>query len=464
MLYGNNMRTISESSSRRPAVAGMFYPGGATELAETVRDCLDRGRAEAPPSPPRAIISPHAGYVYSGWLAGAAWGATAGAPLRHAVVLSPSHRHAFDGIALPSGARFAMPGFDLGVNAEARAALVAEGLAHVEDAAHDREHGAETQFPFLHALHPEADVLPLVLGRASDEQVAAAIDLLDEMLDRPLFVLSSDLSHFLTEPAAIAHDDETTRLIETGGWRELTGQHACGMKGIRGFFASKAGAGARVTRLARATSADVSGDRSRVVGYGAWVLHGVEGDAIAPGDRAALLKAGREALERRTQHGRAMELDETGYSPRLLSHGAAFVTLTKAGRLRGCIGSLKAHRPLVQDVAANAVKAGHDDPRFDGVAAGELDEITLKVAVLGPPARLSFSSEDDLLAQLRPGEDGLILSDRGRRGTFLPMVWDSLPDPLEFWRQLKRKAGLPVDHWSATLEVQRYRAESFAEL
>jgi len=444
-------------------VAGMFYPGEAAELARTVEACLAKGRAERPPTKPRAIISPHAGYVYSGWLAGAAWASTEGAEVRHAVVLSPSHRHAFDGIALPSGARFAMPGFDLSINAQARAALVAAGLAHVEDAAHDREHGAETQFAFLHALHPEADVLPLVLGRVGDDQVAAAIDLLDRALDHPLFVLSSDLSHFLTERDAMAHDDETTRLIETGGWRKLTGQHACGMKAIRAFFASKAGAGVRVARLARATSGDTSGDRSRVVGYGAWVLHGADGDTIAPGDRAALLGVARETLETRTRRGRAPKLDEARIAPRLRTHGAAFVTLTKTGRLRGCIGSLKAHRPLVRDVAANAIKAGHGDPRFASVAPQELDEISLKLAVLGPPAPMDFVSESDLLAQLRPGEDGLILSDQGRRGTFLPMVWESLPDPVDFWRQLKRKAGLPVDHWSETLVVERYRAENFAE-
>lgn len=454
------MRALRENT-RRPAVAGMFYPGEAEALAETVRACLDGARAGA--SRPRAILSPHAGYAYSGRLAGAAFGATAGQQVRHAVVLSPSHRHAFEGIALPSGAGYAMPGFEMAINDAARDALVAKGLAHVEDAAHDSEHGAETQFPFLHALHPEADVVPLVLGRVADDQVAAAVDLLDELLGQPLFVLSSDLSHFLTEDAAIRHDDEASKLIETGGWQSLTGQHACGMKGIRGFFASNAGQGLRPVRLARATSADVTGDRSRVVGYGAWAFYGSEGDALDADDRGELLRVAREALTSRTRRGRDPAVNEASFSPRLRTHGAAFVTLTRTGQLRGCIGSLQAHRPLVRDVADNAVKAGHGDPRFPPVAPEELDAITLKVAVLGPPAALRFTDEDDLLGQLRPGEDGLILTDRGRRGTFLPMVWDSLPEPADFWRQLKRKAGLPEDHWSATLEVQRYRAESFAE-
>ncbi len=459
------MRDLNENTRRRPAVAGMFYPGDAKALAETVADCLARGEAgaRAGATPARAIISPHAGYVYSGWLAGAAFRSTEGRPVRHAVVLSPSHRHAFEGIALPSGSAYAMPGFDVAINTGARDALVAQGLAHVEDEAHDREHGVETQLPFLHAVHPEADVVPLVIGRASDAQVAAVIDFLTDALDGPLFVLSSDLSHFLTQDRALAHDAQTARLIETGDWPALTGSHACGAAGIRGYLASGAGQGTRPVRLAMATSADASGDTSRVVGYGAWAFHGADDDAVATDDRATLLKTARAALTARTTRGTDPRIRQESFAPALRSHGAAFVTLTQAGRLRGCIGSLMAHRPLVEDVAQNAINAGHADPRFAAVTAGELDSLRLKIAVLGPAAPMRFDSEEDLLAQLRPGEDGLILSDRGRRGTFLPMVWDSLPDPAAFLTALKQKAGLARDHWSATLEVHRYRAESFAE-
>jgi len=443
----------------------MFYPGDATALAETVADCLARGAAGDRPgaAPARAIISPHAGYVYSGWLAGAAFRSTAGREVRHAVVLSPSHRHVFAGLALPSGAAYALPGFDMPINAAARAALVTQGLAHVEDAAHDREHGVETQLPFLHALHPEADVVPLVIGRADDAQVAAAIDFLDRTLDRTLFVLSSDLSHFLTQENALAHDADTARLIETGDREKLTGQHACGAAAIRGYLASETGRGARATRLAMATSADASGDTARVVGYGAWAFHTADDDAIATDDRATLLGTAREALTSRTRRGADPRIEESSFAPSLRSHGAAFVTLTERGRLRGCIGSLKAHRPLVRDVAGNAISAGHADPRFPAVTVDDLDGLRLKIAVLGPAAPMRFASEDDLIAQLRPGEDGLILSDLGRRGTFLPMVWDSLPDPAAFLAALKQKAGLARDHWSPTLQVLRYRAESFAE-
>jgi len=150
------------------------------------------------------------------------------------------------------------------------------------------------------------------------------------------------------------------------------------------------------------------------------------------------------------------------FPPRLREPGAAFVTLRNNGALRGCIGHLEAIRPLVVDVADNAFAAAFRDPRFDPLEERELADLELDVSVLTPPEPLRFKDEDDLLSQLRPGVDGLILTDRGARGTFLPAVWDTLPEPHRFLDELKRKAGLPRDYWSDTLEVSRYRTESFA--
>ena len=124
---------------------------------------------------------------------------------------------------------------------------------------------------------------------------------------------------------------------------------------------------------------------------------------------------------------------------------------------------MSAHQPLVRDVVDNTVKAGFADPRFKPVDPAELDALRLKIAVLSPAARLDFEDEETLIAQLTPDRDGLILSDGTKRGVFLPMVWESLPDAAEFLAGLKVKAGLARDHWSETLQVHRFCAESFAE-
>lgn len=142
---------------------------------------------------------------------------------------------------------------------------------------------------------------------------------------------------------------------------------------------------------------------------------------------------------------------------------ASFVTLNQRGVLRGCIGSLIAHRPLGEDIRANALAAAFHDPRFPPVSAAEWPSVRVEVSVLSPLERLTVRSEVDLIAQIQPGRDGLILRYGAYQGTFLPQVWEELPDPRQFLSQLKRKAGLPSDFWSLDLEVYRYHVEKWRE-
>ena len=143
--------------------------------------------------------------------------------------------------------------------------------------------------------------------------------------------------------------------------------------------------------------------------------------------------------------------------------GASFVTLHRGEELRGCIGSLVARRPLAEDIRDNAVNAAFHDPRFPPLAANEFDEVDIEVSLLSAPEPLHFSSREELVAMLRPGVDGLILSCNGRRGTFLPQVWRQLPDADAFLRHLNLKAGLPADFWSPEIEISRYGVEAFHE-
>ena len=136
--------------------------------------------------------------------------------------------------------------------------------------------------------------------------------------------------------------------------------------------------------------------------------------------------------------------------------GATFVTLTQDGELRGCIGSLEAHRLLAIDVRRNALAAAFNDPRFAPLAAGELDVTTVEVSLLSPASRFAVADEEDLLARLEPGVDGIVLELGRRRATFLPQVWESLPDPRDFIGALKRKAGMPANFWSPEMRVSRY--------
>ncbi len=147
----------------------------------------------------------------------------------------------------------------------------------------------------------------------------------------------------------------------------------------------------------------------------------------------------------------------------LMEERATFVTLELGGRLRGCIGMLEACRPLAEDVAHNACAAAFEDPRFPPLSRDEFELLEIHISVLSPPEEIIFSAEADLLAQIRPGVDGLILQEGYRRGTFLPSVWEELPEKEHFLAHLKLKAGLPKTYWSESLRVFRYAAEYFGE-
>ena len=185
------------------------------------------------------------------------------------------------------------------------------------------------------------------------------------------------------------------------------------------------------------------------------------GSVQEPEQQQALLGMARTVIQRRLEGAPSpsfAELDHQFAAP-----GASFVTLTQTGQLRGCMGSLEAHRPLADDIRHNALAAAFHDPRFDALTASELDKVDLSLSILTPPEPMTFKDEPDLLAQLRPDVDGVVLSMGRHRATFLPQVWQQLPEPKSFLGQLKMKAGLAIDFWNPQLEVQRYQVIKFAE-
>jgi len=179
--------------------------------------------------------------------------------------------------------------------------------------------------------------------------------------------------------------------------------------------------------------------------------------------RAQLLDTARRSIGHGLAKGQPLPVDPQQFGLPLNAAGASFVTLHIGEALRGCIGSLQAHRPLICDVAENAFAAAFRDPRFPPLREDELKSVKLDISVLSQAERVVFDSEQDLLNRIRPGVDGLILKDGNYRGTFLPSVWESLPDAGQFLTHLKLKAGLPSDHWSDTLEVWRYTTECFGD-
>ncbi|MEL7625571.1 MAG: AmmeMemoRadiSam system protein A [Anaerolineaceae bacterium] len=181
-------------------------------------------------------------------------------------------------------------------------------------------------------------------------------------------------------------------------------------------------------------------------------------------EQKQLLDIAREAVNATARNQPLPKLDPNNYSYTLTDQGASFVTLSLDGRLRGCIGTLEAYEPLYLDVQKRAVQAASQDPRFNPVRPIELDRVKIEVSRLSQPEPLEYDSPEELLQLLKPGEDGVILSDGNRRATFLPQVWAELPDPRQFLRQLCRKMGVSPDLWEhKKLNVETYRVDEFSE-
>jgi len=176
-------------------------------------------------------------------------------------------------------------------------------------------------------------------------------------------------------------------------------------------------------------------------------------------EKQTLLNVAYSSIENGFDTKHASIIDIVNYSGNLLLERATFVTLYLNDELRGCIGNLVARHSLIQSIANNAYAAAFQDPRFSPVTPAELKSINLSLSILSLPEPISFNSEEDLILQIRPGIDGLILQDGFKRGTFLPSVWSSLPDVKTFLQHLKQKADLPENYWSDTIQVERYTTE-----
>jgi hypothetical protein len=261
---------------RPPAVAGRFYPDDPDEL----RDLVDRLLAEVPggpqPVPPAALIAPHAGYRYSGAVAATAYAHLAAArdPVARVVLLGPAHRWPLDGMAVPSVDALTTPLGSVDVDDDARTAAAALPDVVVDDRPHEDEHSLETQLPFLQrVLGPEVAVLPVLVGRARPEAVAAVLT----ALDVALAVVSSDLSHHLDERSARERDRRTADAVLARDAGGVGPEDACGSAAVRGLLHHAAERGLTVELLRLATSADSGAGCARVVGYGAFLLHGTAG-------------------------------------------------------------------------------------------------------------------------------------------------------------------------------------------
>jgi hypothetical protein len=433
----------------------MFYPRDAGELEREVAELIDGVENLAPRfGHPKALIVPHAGYLYSGTVAARAYDELTAARglVKRVVLLGPVHRVAVRGLALPGVEAFDTPLGRIPVDAEAVRMLAPFRQVVSSPAAHAMEHSLEVQLPFLQRMLGEFSVLPLAVGDARPQEV---LEVIERLWGGPetLFVISTDLSHYHGYEDARRIDRATLTRIAAFD-TDINHEEACGATPLNGFLAAARSRGLSIRLLGACNSGDTAGGKDRVVGYSAFSLY--EGSRVSLEDAGlTLLAIARAAIGHRL--GVHAEPPRTDIAPWLARPGASFVTLMLEAKLRGCIGSLAATRRLGEDVAENAQAAALRDPRFAPLTPGEWPRCEVEVSVLSSAKPLRFADEAEMLAQIRAGEDGVILEHEGRRATFLPQVWESLPEKPKFLGELMRKAGIPADTRLARCKLWRYR-------
>lgn len=477
---------------RKAAVAGMFYPVNARELSAEVQGFLKDAGAPSGPAP-KAIIAPHAGYKYSGAVAARVYARLkpVAGKITRVVLLGPCHRVAVRGLALSGADYFETPLGRIEIDKDAEKLIAGFEQVGVFPPTHQAEHALEVHLPFLQELLGDFKLVPIVVGETPPSKVAEVLSALWGGQET-LIVISSDLSHFLDYDAAQQIDQRTCEAITSLDPGRIEKNGACGRFPVGGLLELAKARGMKVETVDLRNSGDTAGTRDRVVGYGAWAFYDTpatrtktvplnirlkrkdeKNAASAPaGDfeqqtkrllaehGSHLLALADRSIRFTLDHGKPMSLDLAAEPAALQAQGASFVTLKTAQKqLRGCIGSPTAHQPLALDVAGNAYKAAFKDPRFKPVTAVEYNTLRLSISVLSPQSPMEIRDEADLLAQLRPGIDGLVIADGGRRALFLPAVWEQLPDPKLFLAHLKRKAGLAENHWSDGFRANRFIAE-----
>jgi MEMO1 family protein len=495
---------LGHAGIREPILAGSWYPEDKDLLRRTVESYLsdDSVRASRGAESPIALIVPHAGYRFSGPTAGRGYATVRGRTYERVILIGPSHRVSFDGVALPPSGSWRTPLGDVALDEEAIASLAARtGFARLPEA-HEKEHCLEIQLPFLQvALEPGFRLVPLVIGRMDAEGCKNVADGLSPLLGAStLLVVSSDFTHYgpnydyvpfredvgarikeLDERAAASIQTLSPTAFEEFCAR--TQDTICGREPIRILLTMLQGRDARAATLGYARSGDLMGDFTNSVSYLAIAFlpsgdggggedatdretRGVDPTLESPrmldsAEKAFLLKLARGTIAaklRGTKPPSSEVPSEFSKDSPLREVRGVFVTLNEDGNLRGCIGSIFGEEPLAEGVARQAINSAFHDPRFSELRPEELDSIEIEISVLTPPTVVAGYES------VVVGRHGVLLEKNGHRAVFLPQV-----APEQGWdrdtmlRHLCRKAGLGPEDWRTGASFEVFEAQILEE-
>ncbi|MEM2918242.1 MAG: AmmeMemoRadiSam system protein B [Candidatus Altiarchaeota archaeon] len=453
---------IEEEIVKKAVVAGQFYPSEKKILDEMVNSYIENAKERKISGNICGLIAPHAGYIFSGKVAAFGYKELIGSEYETVFILGPSHYSWFNGAAILNATTYETPLGKVKISKKAREMLKNEReIFVVNDAAFLREHSVEVQIPFLQKVLKNFTIVPIVVSNVEPKELADA--LMKYIGDNSLVIASSDLSHYYSYEKALDLDRKCIDAVISMDFSKIDQCEACGKIPVITLMYIAKEKNWNAMLLNYNNSGDTYGDRSRVVGYASIVFYRNESDSINENDKKFLLNLARKTLESYLSTGIKPYINETEISENLKMKQGCFVTLKKSDQLRGCIGHILPQVPLYECVIENAINAALHDPRFTEVRYDELKDIKIEISVLSLPKILQYSFDEDLLNKLTPYEDGVVLKFGSRQSTYLPQVWEQIPDKKIFLSSLCLKGGMPEDCWRKGVEVYTYKAEVFSE-
>jgi len=463
---------------RKPAVAGMFYPGNKEELAGKVDDFLANAEKSDIKGRVFAIIVPHAGYEYSGQIAAYSFKQLEGTDFKKIIIISPSHYVSFDGMSVYNKGAFETPLGIIKIDKELADKIMAKDKRFIfYPEAHLKEHAIEVELPFLQKMYKDKDfkIVPITMGNPEADDIRILSDTLYDVMDKDtLLIISVDLSHYYPYDKAVELDTNSTSAIEHLDAQKMLkdiNSHNSEIDApiaVLGMITLANRYNAKAKIIKYANSGDVAGDKSRVVGYSSIVVY-IPSDLQEKGDmimkveylskeeKVKLLEIAKLSIIEAVTGKRQFFPNVT--EEKLKENCGAFVTIKENNELRGCIGYIQAVKPLYETVKDVAKSAAVNDYRFNPVAENELDKLELEISVLTPLKKIKDINEIEV------GKHGLVMKQGFNSGLLLPQVateynWDKGT----FLKETCRKAGLPQDAWKdKSTEIYTFSAEVFGE-
>ncbi len=443
-----------DKNVRQAMFAGSWYP--EENLDKVVGSLLESVRKLQLNGTVKAIIVPHAGYMYSGQVAATAF-KQLDTDYETVFLLGPSHRYPLQGASILDVSHYETPLGEVKVSQKAEA-MLREDLISTIPGAHANEHSLEIELPFLQSVIEDLEIVPILVGPMDPSALKGVLT--RYVGEDDLVVVSVDLSHY--------HEYDEAKTLDSYSIQRILELDA------ENIFNAEIDAPWAVSTLILIAkekswtphlvyymnSGDVTGDKSSVVGYSSIIF--VDDRLLSRKDQEFLLKLARDTIESYLKTGKSPTPEDVPSSLRDVQ--GCFTTLNKDSNLRGCIGHISPQEELYKCVMDNAISAAVDDRRFSPVTIDELDEIDIEISVLTVPRRLSFSSGEELKSKLRPGIDGVVLRQGHRSSTYLPQVWEKLADKEDFLTKLCLKGSMPADCWDdPSTEVYVYQAHVFEE-